>query len=244
MSSAMRRLLLSASCVASASAIDFAAEAAKAYDYFAHPLVSKTIKSHYPHEKVEEYPWFSEHNHTMDMFYGHPPKRTDVAELLADKSAIIVALPGAFTPTCSGNTIPGFLEKLDELKKAGVTELIFLSVNDGAVMEAWAKTFTIPKASGVNVHFLGDYMGHFAHHFGLMAEIRECQTTIRKKGLLHRFKRTTMYVVKGTFMAVGQAFADDNADEPDVFGDEHPEPTLVDAALEMIAKAKAKKIAS
>ena len=160
--------------------------------------------------------------------------------LLADKSGLIVALPGAFTPTCSKKCIPGYLDRLDELKAAGVTELIFLSVNDGAVMEAWAKTFTIPKASGVNVHFLADPFGHFAHHFKAMVEHPDCTSSMDRMGLLHRFKRTTMYVVKGTFMAVGQAFADDSADEPDVFGDEHPEPTLVDAALEMIAKAKAK----
>ncbi|ORX46097.1 Redoxin [Hesseltinella vesiculosa] len=59
---------------------------------------------------------------------------------LKGKKAVIVAVPGAFTPTCSLQHIPGFVEKADELKKKGVDVILGTAVNDGFVMNAWAKT--------------------------------------------------------------------------------------------------------
>lgn len=52
----------------------------------------------------------------------------------------MVAVPGAFTPTCSEQHIPTFLEQKEAFKKAGVDNIIVLASNDAFVMSAWGKS--------------------------------------------------------------------------------------------------------
>jgi len=63
----------------------------------------------------------------------------DTAALFAGKKAVMFSLPGAFTPTCSQQHLPGFVQKLPELKAAGIELVACLSVNDAFVMHAWAQ---------------------------------------------------------------------------------------------------------
>ena len=42
---------------------------------------------------------------------GPKPKTTD--ELFAGKKVVLFALPGAFTPTCSNNLVPGYRDACD-----------------------------------------------------------------------------------------------------------------------------------
>ena len=63
----------------------------------------------------------------------------DPAALFAGKKVVMFSLPGAFTPTCSQKHLPGYVEKLPELKAAGVDLVACLSVNDMFVMKAWAE---------------------------------------------------------------------------------------------------------
>ena len=63
----------------------------------------------------------------------------DPAALFAGKKVVMFSLPGAFTPTCSQKHLPGYVEKLPELKAAGVDLVACLSVNDVFVMKAWAE---------------------------------------------------------------------------------------------------------
>jgi peroxiredoxin (alkyl hydroperoxide reductase subunit C) len=63
----------------------------------------------------------------------------DPAALFAGKKVVMFTLPGAFTPTCSQKHLPGYIQKLPELKAAGVDLVACLSVNDAWVMKAWAE---------------------------------------------------------------------------------------------------------
>ncbi len=68
------------------------------------------------------------------------PKVWRLPDLAMNKKIIIVGIVGAFTPICSGNHIPGYLEHYDDFKQKGIDEIWCISVNDPFVMAAWAKT--------------------------------------------------------------------------------------------------------
>ncbi|HEU0034266.1 MAG TPA: peroxiredoxin [Kofleriaceae bacterium] len=63
----------------------------------------------------------------------------DPAALFAGKKVVMFSLPGAFTPTCSTKHLPGYLQRLPELRAQGVDLVACLSVNDAWVMKAWAE---------------------------------------------------------------------------------------------------------
>jgi glutaredoxin/glutathione-dependent peroxiredoxin len=114
------------------------------------------------------------------------PNPVDVTKAASGKTIAIFALPGAFTPTCSAKHVPGYVEKAEELRKAGVDEIWCISVNDAFVMGAWARD---QKTDG-KVRMLGDGSGDFAKATGLTLDL-----TARGMGL--RSNRYSMLVRDG-----------------------------------------------
>jgi peroxiredoxin len=72
-----------------------------------------------------------------------------------------ICLYFAFTPTCSSIQVPGYLKNQDALKEAGIDAVVVYSVNDGAVMNAWANDQGI---QGSNLIFFGDPTGNSRRH--------------------------------------------------------------------------------
>ena len=66
-------------------------------------------------------------------------------EYSKDKKLVLIGVPGAFTPTCSVNHVPGFIEKADEILAKGVDEIICISVTNPWVMDAWGKNLNADK---------------------------------------------------------------------------------------------------
>ena len=66
-------------------------------------------------------------------------------EYSKDKKLVLIGVPGAFTPTCSVNHVPGFIEKSDEILAKGVDEIICISVTNPWVMDAWGKNLNADK---------------------------------------------------------------------------------------------------
>ena len=85
------------------------------------------------------------------------------AELFAGKKSVLFAVPGAFTPTCSMQHLPGFVAKAKDIKAKGVDLIACISVNDAFVMDAWGKD----KGAGDDVMMLADGNGDFAKAIGL-----------------------------------------------------------------------------
>jgi len=73
-------------------------------------------------------------------------------ELFGGKKVVLFAVPGAFTPTCHLNHLPGYLENLEQIKSKGIDAVYVLAVNDVWVMDAWASA---SKAKG-KISFLSD----------------------------------------------------------------------------------------
>lgn len=69
---------------------------------------------------------------------GGPEKKT-TDELFAGRKVVLVGMPGAFTPTCHRNHLPGFIENRDAILEKGVDEILVLSTNDTFVLKAWAE---------------------------------------------------------------------------------------------------------
>jgi peroxiredoxin len=83
-------------------------------------------------------------------------KTTD--EVFKGKKVVLFAVPGAFTPTCHKNHLPGFLQNADAIKAKGIDTIAVTAVNDGFVMDAWKKA---SNAEG-KIEFLADGNGDFA----------------------------------------------------------------------------------
>lgn len=90
-------------------------------------------------------------------------KDVSTAEICSGKKVVLFAVPGAFTPTCSMQHLPGFIEKAGELKAKGVDTIVCVSVNDAFVMGAWGED----KGAGDNVLMVADGNGEFAKAMGL-----------------------------------------------------------------------------
>jgi len=114
------------------------------------------------------------------------PNPVDTAKASAGKTIALFALPGAFTPTCSAKHVPGYVEKFDALKAAGVDEIWCVSVNDAFVMGAWARD----QKTGAKVRMLGDGDAVFAKATGLTLDLTG-------KGMGLRSARYSMLVKDG-----------------------------------------------
>ncbi|MEN2785399.1 peroxiredoxin [Sphingomonas qilianensis] len=90
------------------------------------------------------------------------PDQVSSDDFFKGRTVALVAVPGAFTPTCSARHLPGFVDHAAAIKAKGVDEIAFTSVNDAFVMGAWRKS---ADADGITM--LADGNGDFAEAVGL-----------------------------------------------------------------------------
>lgn len=109
-----------------------------------------------------------------------PPQKLSAADLAKGKRIVIFGLPGAFTPTCSGRHVPGYLEQLDALRGKGVDEVWCVSVNDGFVMAAWGRE----QGAIGKIRMLGDGSAEFTRKLGLEVDIPGMGVRLRRCSLL------------------------------------------------------------
>lgn len=100
---------------------------------------------------------------TFRMMTADGPAARTTDDLFKGKTVVLFAVPGAFTPTCHKNHLPGFVAKADEIKAKGVDAIMVTGVNDVFVMDAWSKA---TGGAGV-IDFLSDGNADFAKAIGL-----------------------------------------------------------------------------
>lgn len=91
------------------------------------------------------------------------PGSLSTDELFAGKKVVLFSVPGAFTPTCSLNHLPGFVDHADEILAKGVDTIACMAVNDVFVMNAWGRDRNV----GDKVLMLADGNGEYAAALGL-----------------------------------------------------------------------------
>ncbi len=106
---------------------------------------------------------------------GPAVKTTD--DVFKGKKVVLFAVPGAFTPTCSNNHLPGFLKNADAFKSKGVDTIAVTGVNDVFVFDAWKKS----TGAGAMIEFLADGNGEFAKALDLSLDGSGVGLGIRSK---------------------------------------------------------------
>lgn len=134
---------------------------------------------------------------------GPKPKTTD--EVFSGKKVVLFAVPGAFTPTCSKNHLPGFVTNAAAIKAKGIETIAVTAVNDPFVMGAW-KT----AAGSDDIEFLADGSADFAKAVGLDLDASAM-------GLGTRSKRYCMVVDDGVVKSLS---VEDSPGKADVSGAE------------------------
>lgn len=149
---------------------------------------------------------------TLELFVmtadGPGPISSDV--LFRGKRVALFGVPGAFTRTCSAQHLPGFVEGVDAFKAMGIDEVICLSVNDAAVLAAWAREH---GADG-KVTMIGDGCLNFTRAAGF-------EIDMSAKGYGRRCRRFSMIVDNGVVTHL-------HLEEPGAFGETSAETLLAD----------------
>jgi peroxiredoxin len=130
---------------------------------------------------------------------GPKPQTTD--EIFKGKKVVLFAVPGAFTPTCHKNHLPGFLTNADKIKGKGIDTIAVTGVNDVFVMDAWKKN----TAAEGKIEFLADGSAAFAKAIGLSIDLGE-------RGLGTRSQRYAMVVEDGVVKTLNIEEAPGKAD--------------------------------
>ena len=126
-------------------------------------------------------------------------REVSTEELFRGRRAVLFAVPGAFTPTCSDYHLPGFVELADEIRARGIDLIACVAVNDHFVMDAWGKARDV----GDKILMLGDGNGSFARAMGM-------EQDSSRFGLGARSRRYAALIEDGVVKAI-------NLDQPGRF---------------------------
>lgn len=119
------------------------------------------------------------------------PADISTDDIFKGKRVVLFAVPGAFTPTCSMNHLPGYIEHNDAIRAKGVDTIAVVAVNDVFVMDAWKKS----SEAGDKILFLSDGNGEFTKALGLDMDLSVA-------GLGVRSRRYSMLVEDGVVKAL------------------------------------------
>ena len=132
------------------------------------------------------------------------PEAVSTDEMFGGKKVVLFGLPGAFTPTCSAQHVPSYVENHTALAAKGIDAVGCMAVNDAFVMYQWGQS---QKAE--NVFLLPDGNAEFTRKMGMLVEKENL-------GFGMRSWRYSMVVEDGEIvkMFVEDGFGDNVEDDP------------------------------
>lgn len=113
------------------------------------------------------------------------PAGMEAREILKNKKILLVGVPGAFTPTCSDEHLPGYKKLAKEFFSKGIEEIYVISTNDPFIMKSWSDSLNISEFK-----FISDGNGEFRDKSGL-------ESDLSMVGLGRRLSRFAMIIDNG-----------------------------------------------
>ncbi|MEM0899222.1 MAG: peroxiredoxin [Pseudomonadota bacterium] len=141
---------------------------------------------------------------TLKLLTDDGPANVELSSITAGKKIVIFAVPGAFTPTCTLNHLPGYVENAEAIKAKGIDDLVVVAVNDPFVVGAWADQ----SGGRGKIHFIADWDAAFTKEIGMDIDLGVA-------GLGVRSKRYSMIVDDGIVKTLN---VEDNPGDADISG--------------------------
>jgi cytochrome c peroxidase len=111
-------------------------------------------------------------------------KKMDSDDIFENKKVVLIGMPGAFSPTCSVQHLPSFIESFKRFEDKGVSEIYCLVVNDVYVSKVWGE-YTGATKAGIKI---------ITDPLSICAEKLDLEFSVKGSGLLRRLKRFTMVI--------------------------------------------------
>ena len=96
-------------------------------------------------------------------------------DIFRNKKVILVSVTGAFTPGCSAQHLPGFVDKSDDFHSKDIDLIACIAVNDAFVMDAWGQDQNV----GDKIMMLADGSASFSRSIGMELDLTERGMGIR-----------------------------------------------------------------
>jgi peroxiredoxin len=119
---------------------------------------------------------------TFSKIDANQPQPISTDQIFPEKKVVLVAVTGAFTPDCSNDHLPGFVQNADKIKQQGIDEIVCISVNDPFVMDAWSQA----KNTDNKILMLADTEGDFTKEIGMLADVSDNGLGMRSEGYAER----------------------------------------------------------
>ena len=118
------------------------------------------------------------------------PEKMEANEIFKNKKILLVGVPGAFTPTCTDEHLPGYKKLASDFFSQGIQEIYIVSTNDPFIMKSWGDSLNITEFK-----FISDGNGEFRDKSGL-------KTDLSIVGLGQRLSRFSMIINDGKIIKI------------------------------------------